>query len=81
MEDLRRVLKWNEETQNWDDLHFKKLKKGDKFAMYESDGEYVGTYVADSDVFEKDGVWAILTQGGGGENHDKNRNDNNDTIG
>lgn len=60
MEDIRRVLRWNKETENWDGIHFKKLKEGDKFILYEGNGEYVGTWTAASDAFEKDGVWTIL---------------------
>lgn len=60
MEDIRRVLKWNEEAEKWDEVDFKDLKRGDKFALYESTGEYVGSWEATCDAFLKDDVWSIL---------------------
>jgi hypothetical protein len=62
--DLRRVQK-QDPTLYWHDIEFKELKDGDIYRMFESTGEPVKDnngeteFVADSDAFEKDGVWTI----------------------
>lgn len=60
MQELRQVLRWDPITQEKTRIDFKDLKEGDRFTLYEADGEYVGTWTAINDAYITNGdVWTI----------------------
>lgn len=59
-EDKRKTYRGNPETGLWDLIDFSDLKEGDVFALYEENGDLVGTYTAKGKPTYVDGwYWSI----------------------